>query len=110
ECHGDLHLGNIVLWERPSYGDGEMVSPVMLFDCIEFNPALRWIDVMSDAAFLMMDLTERGRPEFAARFCNRYLEETGDYGGLAVLKWYLVYRALVRAKVAVLRAAQHPAE
>lgn len=110
ECHGDLHLGNIVLWERPSYGDGEMVSPVMLFDCIEFNPALRWIDVMSDAAFLMMDLAERGRPEFAARFCNRYLEETGDYGGLAVLKWYLVYRALVRAKVAVLRAAQHPAE
>lgn len=96
ECHGDLHLGNIVLI------DGEFVP----FDCIEFNPELRWIDVMSEVAFLVMDLTDRRRPDFASRFLNAYLELTGDYGGLGVLRFYLVYRAMVRAKVHCIRASQ----
>jgi aminoglycoside phosphotransferase family enzyme/gluconate kinase len=96
ECHGDLHLGNIVLI------DGELVA----FDCIEFNPELRWIDVMSEVAFLVMDLTDRRRPDFAQRFLNTYLELTGDYGGLGVLNFYLVYRAMVRAKVHCIRASQ----
>ena len=99
ECHGDLHLGNIALI------DG---NPV-IFDCIEFNPLLRWIDVISEVAFLSMDLAERGRPDFARRFINRYLEICGDYAGLQGLSFYLVYRALVRAKVASLRAAQENA-
>lgn len=96
ECHGDLHLGNIVLLE------GEIVP----FDCIEFNENLRWIDVVSEAAFLTMDLRDRGRPDLARRFLNAYLEQTGDYAGLEVLRYYLVYRAMVRAKVACIRAGQ----
>jgi aminoglycoside phosphotransferase family enzyme/predicted kinase len=96
ECHGDLHLGNIALI------DGK----VTLFDCIEFNASMRWIDVMSDVAFLVMDLRDRRRPDLAARFLNAYLELTGDYGGLAVLRFYVTYRALVRAKIAILRLAQ----
>lgn len=96
ECHGDLHLGNIALI------DGKPV----IFDCIEFNPELRWIDVVSEIAFLCMDLSERGRADFAQRLINRYLETCGDYAGLRGLPFYLVYRALVRAKVASLRAAQ----
>ena len=96
ECHGDLHLGNIVLL------DGEAVP----FDCIEFNENLRWIDVISEVAFLAMDLQDRGQPGLARRFLNAYLEQTGDYGGLAVLRYYLVYRAMVRAKVACIRAVQ----
>jgi len=96
ECHGDLHLGNITLIE-------DRVTP---FDCIEFNPELRWIDLMSEAAFLIMDLDDRGYSGFAHHFLNRYLQHTGDYAGLAVLRYYLVYRALVRAKVAILRRAQ----
>jgi len=96
ECHGDLHLGNIVLL------DGRPVP----FDCIEFNDSLRWIDVMSEAAFLAMDLEDRGRRDLAWRFLNRYLEATGDYAGLAVLPFYLVYRALVRAKVHLMRSRQ----
>ncbi|HSD99621.1 MAG TPA: AAA family ATPase [Burkholderiales bacterium] len=96
ECHGDLHLGNIVLLEgRP-----------VPFDCIEFNDSLRWIDVMSEVAFLAMDLEDRGRRDLAWRFLNRYLEATGDYAGLAVLPFYLVYRALVRAKVHLMRSRQ----
>lgn len=96
ECHGDLHLGNIALI------DGRPVP----FDCIEFNEELRWIDVMSEAAFLTMDLEDRGRPDLGWRFLNRYLEITGDYAGLGVLRFYLAYRALVRAKVHLLRSRQ----
>ena len=96
ECHGDLHLGNIAVL-------GGCPTP---FDCIEFNAALRWIDVMSEVAFLLMDLADHGRADLASRFLNAYLEVTGDYRGLEVLRYYLVYRALVRAKVNVLRARQ----
>ena len=97
ECHGDLHLGNIVLFEN-------RVTP---FDSIEFNPALRWIDVMNEIAFVVMDLLQRDFKVFATRFLNRYLSQTGDYQGLELLRYYLVYRALVRAKIALLRWQQH---
>lgn len=96
ECHGDLHLGNIVLI------DGVLIP----FDCIEFSAALRWNDVMSEIAFLVMDLHDRGRPELAWLFLNAYLECNGDYAGLALLRYYLVYRAMVRAKVHGMRAHQ----
>jgi aminoglycoside phosphotransferase family enzyme/predicted kinase len=99
ECHGDLHLGNIVCI------DGALVP----FDCIEFSARLRWIDVMSEVAFLFMDLLDRGADELAWRFLNAYLEETGDYSGVAVLRFHVVYRAMVRAKVHLIRALQQPA-
>ncbi|HXZ94053.1 MAG TPA: AAA family ATPase [Burkholderiales bacterium] len=96
ECHGDLHLGNVALI------DGQPTP----FDGIEFNEAFRWIDVMSDVAFMVMDLTDRRLPRLAYRFLNAYLENVGDYAGLSVLRYYLVYRALVRAKVACIRVHQ----
>jgi hypothetical protein len=96
ECHGDLHLGNVALI------DGR----ITLFDCMEFSENLRWIDVMSEIAFLVMDLLDRGRVDLAYRALNAWLEATGDYAGLAVLRFYLVYRAMVRAKVNAIRAAQ----
>ena len=96
ECHGDLHLGNIVL----------INDQPIAFDAIEFNPALRWIDVMNDIAFLLMDLQQRKRPDLAYAFLDSYLQVSGDYGGLAVLKFYLGYRAMVMAKVTAIRAAQ----
>jgi uncharacterized protein len=97
ECHGDLHLGNMTL----------INGNVILFDCIEFNPMLRWIDVISEVSFLVMDLLHLGCDDFAYSFINRYLQNTGDYHGLGLLRYYLVYRALVRAKVALLRKAQN---
>ncbi|MDP2241980.1 MAG: AAA family ATPase [Burkholderiales bacterium] len=96
ECHGDLHLGNIALL------DGALTP----FDCIEFNDALRCIDVASEVAFLTMDLLDRGRPDYAFLFLNGCLEAGGDYGAMGVLRFYLVYRAMVRAKVHCLRAHQ----
>ena len=96
ECHGDLHLRNIVKI------DGELVP----FDCIEFNPELRWIDVMSEVAFLFMDLLDRGADTLAWRFLNAYLEANGGYSGLSLLRFYLVYRAMVRAKVHLMRGSQ----
>ena len=96
ECHGDLHLGNLIVLE------GEP----RLFDAIEFSAALRWTDVIADIAFLVMDLLARGRTDLASRFLNAWLERSGDYAGLQLLPWYLSYRAMVRAKVAAIRADQ----
>jgi aminoglycoside phosphotransferase family enzyme/predicted kinase len=96
ECHGDLHLGNLILID----------AGPRAFDGIEFNPALRWIDVIADVAFLVMDLQARGRTGLGWRFLNAWLERSGDYEGLAVLPWYLCYRAMVRTKVAAIRATQ----
>ncbi|MCB1693884.1 MAG: AAA family ATPase [Pseudomonadales bacterium] len=96
ECHGDLHLGNL-------YQQGEKV---VLFDCIEFNPALRWIDVAADIAFVLMDLMDHDLETHAHLLLNEYLAKTGDYGCLPVLDFYLVYRAMVRAKVSAIRARQ----
>jgi len=96
ECHGDMHRGNIAL------ADGELI----IFDGIEFNPGLRWIDTLSELAFLVMDLEEGGEPRPARRLLNRYLELTGDYAGLPVLDLYKVYRAMVRAKVTAIRLGQ----
>jgi len=92
ECHGDLHLGNIAFIE----------DRAVPFDCIEFDPALRWIDVMNEMAFLFMDLVAHGMAPLAWRALNGWLEESGDYEGVALLRFYAVYRAMVRAKVAML--------
>jgi len=97
ECHGDLHLSNMTL----------INGKVTLFDCIEFNPKLRWIDVISEVAFLVIDLLHFGYDCHAYRLLNHYLQRTGDYQGMALLRYYLVYRALVCAKVSLLRHAQH---
>ncbi len=92
DCHGDLHLANI-LW---------LSGDAVLFDRIEFNDELRFIDVANDTAFTAMDLHHVGRADLAWRFFNRYLLRSGDFGALAVHRFYMVYRALVRAKVALL--------
>jgi aminoglycoside phosphotransferase family enzyme/predicted kinase len=96
ECHGDLHLGNLA-W---------VDDQLLVFDCIEFNPALRWIDIQSEVAFCYMDLVQRNHADWAWLFLNGWLEKTGDYAGLALLRYYAVYRALVRAKVSAIRSAQ----
>jgi len=96
ECHGDMHLGNMVLLD----------DALVVFDCIDFNEQLRWIDVLSEAAFTVMDLEDRGQAAAAYRFLNGYLEQTGDYADLAVLPLFLAYRAMVRAKVAFIRGHQ----
>lgn len=96
ECHGDVHLGNMVLQDDVS----------ILFDCIEFSENLRWIDVVNDIAFFLMDLDDRGVSSFGWVFLDHYMRLTGDYSGLALLQFYKVYRAMVRAKVAFLHLAQ----
>ena len=96
ECHGDMHLANMALFE----GD------VTIFDALEFDENLRWIDVQSELAFLAMDLEYRKLAHLGWVLLSRYLELTGDYTGVRLLRHYKVYRAMVRAKVAALRADQ----
>ena len=92
EGHGDLHLGNLV-WH-----DG---AP-LLFDAIEFSPTLRQLDTVGDWAFTFMDLLARVGPDLAWRFASTLVEAADDHGALPLLPWWAVYRALVRAKVALL--------
>ncbi|MBO0349515.1 AAA family ATPase [Phormidium pseudopriestleyi FRX01] len=89
ECHGDLHFKNIALWD----------NQIVLFDRIEFNEAFRFVDVMYDIGFAVMDMEARGRQDLANGFLNTYLEQTGDWQGLQVLQLYLSRQAYVRAKV-----------
>lgn len=100
ECHGDLHLGNIVLIE----------GRIRLFDCIEFNEDFRWIDVASDIAFTYIDLLDHRQPGLAGWLLNEWLNISGDYDAMPVLRFYAAYRALVRAKVAAIRISQHHGE
>ncbi len=93
ECHGDLHLSNLIKTEQG----------VTAFDCIEFDPFLRWIDVISEISFFIMDLEVRERTDLATTFTNRYLEITGDYAGMALMRFHRVYKSMVRAKVAAIR-------
>ncbi|MEQ8662327.1 MAG: AAA family ATPase [Gammaproteobacteria bacterium] len=92
DCHGDLHLSNLVRHA------GRLVA----FDCIEFNDELRVIDTLADAAFLLMDLDHYRAHTLGHVFFNAYLEHSGDHDGLDLLPLYLAYRSLVRAKVALL--------
>lgn len=97
ECHGDLHLRNMAL----------QAGDILFFDPIEFSKSLRNIDVISDLAFLLMDLQARGRSDYAYRILNRYLDQNGDYEALFLLRFYMVYRAMVRAKVTALQLEQN---
>ncbi len=94
QCHGDLHLRNIVLLDgRPT-----------LFDGVEFNDEIACTDVFYDLAFLLMDLWRRQLPRHANVVMNRYLSETGDADGLSLLPLFLSCRAAVRAKTSATAA------
>ena len=90
ECHGDVHLRNICYWH----------DELLLFDCIEFNEPFRFVDVMYDIAYIVMDLDVYKRPDLRAAFLNAYVEEMGDWEGLLVLPIYVSRQTYVRAKVA----------
>lgn len=88
-CHGDLHSGNIVLFN----------SSLCIFDCIEFNKRFRYIDVASDIGFLAMDLDIQNRPFLSSYLIHQYIEKSKDSSLLTVLNLYKSYRAYVRGKV-----------
>ena len=94
QCHGDLHLRNIVLL------DGHPT----LFDAIEFNDEIACTDVLYDLAFLLMDLWRRRLPRHANSIWNGYLTQTADFGGIPLLPLFLSCRAAVRAKTSATAA------
>jgi aminoglycoside phosphotransferase family enzyme/predicted kinase len=98
EGHGDLRAEHVLLEDR-----------VQLTDCIEFDRGLRELDVADDLAFLVMDLVARGGERYARTLVRSYRDAGGDPGDDVLIAFYAVYRALVRAKIALLRAAQRPA-
>jgi aminoglycoside phosphotransferase family enzyme/predicted kinase len=94
ECHGDLRAEHVVLGGRE----------VEIFDPVEFDPALRFVDVAADLAFLVMELVESGHEDLARVLVAEYRDAGGDAGGDALVAFYAAYRGWVRAKVACLRA------
>jgi aminoglycoside phosphotransferase family enzyme/predicted kinase len=98
EGHGDLRAEHVVLGDR-----------VRVVDCVEFDRGLRELDVADDLAFLVMDLIAKGGARHAEPLVSAYREAGGDPGDDALIAFYAVHRALVRAKVALTRAAQEPA-
>jgi hypothetical protein len=95
ECHGDLHARNVVRWS----------GKLQAFDCLEFEPGLRWIDVAAEISFLLMDLQVRQAAPHAQAFLAGYLAATGDYQACRLTGLYRLHFALVRAKIAALEAA-----
>ncbi len=97
DCHGDLRAEHVVLGE-----------PAAVVDCVEFDPGLRALDVADDLAFLLMDLEALGAPQCAVDVLGGYRAAGGDPGSEALVSFYAVHRALVRAKVLLVRADQLP--
>lgn len=97
ECHGDLRAEHVIV---PAKGD------VYVYDCVEFNPALRYIDIASDLSFLAMDLTRLGAEDLASRLIAEYRRAGGDPGDDSLVSFFASFRAWVRAKLACLRARE----
>lgn len=100
ECHGDLHAANIV----------RLQSRLVAFDCLEFEPSFRWIDVADEVAFLLADLDARGYPLHEQAFLGGYLGRSGDFQACRLLPLYKAHHALVRAKVGALQRQDSGAE
>jgi aminoglycoside phosphotransferase family enzyme/predicted kinase len=94
DCHGDLHLEHVHLTARSLH----------IYDCIEFNDRLRYLDVASDVAFLAMDLDYKGRPDLASHFVKQMASALDDKGMLRLMDFYKCYRAYVRGKVESLQS------
>jgi aminoglycoside phosphotransferase family enzyme/predicted kinase len=99
EGHGDLRLEHVYF--EGEAGDEEP----LVIDCVEFNPAFRCGDVALDVAFLAMELEAAGRPDLSDHFLYRFARDSSDYDFYPLIDLYLCHRALVRAKVACLLAA-----
>jgi aminoglycoside phosphotransferase family enzyme len=94
EGHGDLRAEHVLVGDR-----------VRIVDCVEFDPGLRELDVADDLAFLVFDLVARGGERFGEILIRAYRDDGGDPGPDSLIAFYAAYRALVRAKVALVRAA-----
>jgi predicted kinase len=101
DCHGDLHLDHVYL-----FPDRLPPDDLMIVDCIEFNERFRFSDPVSDTAFLVMDLLRVGRRDLADAFADTYFRAAADPEGRELLRFYVAYRAVVRAKVAGIKAAE----
>lgn len=93
--HGDLRADHICF-------DGDRPQ---IFDCIEFDAALRCADIASDLSFLLMDLKRIGGHGLAAALLNRYLS-AGVALPESLLRLYTAHRALVRVKVGLIEQAE----
>lgn len=101
DTHGDLHLAHVY-----RFPEREPPEDLVIVDCLEFSERYRYADPVSDVAFLAMDLRFHGRADLARAFADDWVEASGDGAGRELLPHYTAYRAVVRAKVESLEAAE----
>jgi len=101
DTHGDLRLDHVYL-----FPDKSPPEDVVILDCIEFNERFRFADPIADMAFLVMDLKYHGRRDLAQLFSEAYLDAAGEEDGKELVPFYTAYRAVVRAKVEGMKAAE----
>lgn len=99
DCHGDLHSANIFI---------EKQGKIVIFDCIEFNKEIRYIDLVCEVAFMAMDLDAFEREDYSKLFIEKYVELSGDNELISLINFYKCYRANVRAKIAAIEYSQKP--
>lgn len=104
DTHGDLHLDHVYV-----FPEREPPADLAIIDCVEFNRRFRWADPVADMAFLAMDLAFRGRGDLAAAYARAWFTVREDPDGEALVPFYLAYRAVVRAKVEGILAADEGA-
>ncbi len=96
ECHGDFYSKNVFLTDE-----------IKVFDCIEFNNDINFTDIVTEIAFMSMDLDAFNERKLSKKFVNHYIELSGDKKGFSkLLNLYKSYRANVRSKVAGLAFLQ----
>lgn len=95
DCHGDIHSEHV-----------SIVNGIDIIDCIEFNERFRFSDVVSDLAFLSMDLDCLNRNDLTRVLEDSYFIESGDEQGRGLLDFYKCYRAYVRGKVEGFKSAE----
>ena len=88
DCHGDLHAAHICFF-----------NGICIYDCIEFNDRFRYCDVVSEIAFLAMDMDHYGHTDLSHDFVAAYVEKSRDEELRQLLNFYKCYRAYVRGKV-----------
>ncbi len=100
--HGDLHTRNIFL-----------TKPPLVFDCVEFNPHFRQLDILNELAFLCMELEFYQQPALVEAFLNAYQEYWSVMPlpeDRSLFTYFKAYRANVRLKITLLELEMRPSE
>ncbi len=86
--HGDLRPEHICL-----------NHPVVIFDCLEFNAALRQVDPFDEIALLGVECAQLGAPALLRRFMEELARRLDVTAPVELVALYGAWRAVLRARL-----------